>query len=484
MLPYDPGHIEQFKQEIRRIPGYPAGEELPIRQMLFQSGALFRLPEMLAEAGAARDQPVVVVMDTTPMRRGGEDLKSLVLAGLSEAGWQPAPIWLEPDGTGQVHADLPQIDRVKARLGPATAVLSVGSGSITDIAKHAAYLYQKAESTASLPFVVLQTANSVNAFTSSMAPIFLDGVKRTQTSRYPDVLVCDLETLRDAPQTLTASGVGDVVAAFSSLADWRLQYRLGLAPTYSEFAHRLTGPMDQILLDNVEAIRAGSLEGAQVLAKLLALGGLAMSLTHATTPMSGIEHCVSHWLDTTATLQGRRLGLHGLQVGLATILTTEAFRILRDDFDPAELDVARCYPSTEDMRARLHAALDPIDPSGKVSAECWPEYEAKLADWHAHRHDFEAALRDWASVQAGVQSLVKPPETVVKILRAVESPLHFEEFDPPLDEAQVKFAFVNSPFARRRPMLTDLLLFINWDFESLWSRVWAKSRALTSSEKP
>ena len=42
-LRYDPGNIETFKTQIRDIPGHPAGEELPIREMVFESGALWRL---------------------------------------------------------------------------------------------------------------------------------------------------------------------------------------------------------------------------------------------------------------------------------------------------------------------------------------------------------------------------------------------------------------------------------------------------------
>jgi len=478
MLQFDPGRIEQFKEGIRHIPGYPAGEGLPIRQMVFESGALFRLPALLSEAGARPDQPLVVVMDFTPMRRGDADLKSLLLANLRKAGWQPEAIWVEQDGTGQVHTDTVQVGRVKARLLPHTAVLSVGSGTVTDIAKHAAHLFQQSASAAPLPYVAYQTANSVNAFTSNMASVFVDGVKRTLASRYPDVLVCDLETLRDAPVTLTAAGVGDVVAAFSSMADWHLQHRLGLDPTYTEFAHRLMGPSDETLLASAGAIRAGSLEGMEVLAKLLTLGGLAMSLSHATAPMSGVEHGVSHLIDSVAALRRQPLALHGLQVGLTSVLTTEAFRILLQEFEPAELDPARCYPSAEEMHARIRAALDPVDSTGQTSAECWAEYRQKLEAWHAHRADFEEALRDWPSVRAGIKALMRPPGTIVEILRAVGSPLGFDQLDPPLDEALVKFAFVNSQFVRRRPMLSDLLLFLNWDAEALWGRVWTNYQRL------
>ena len=166
-------------------------------------------------------------------------------------------IWLEPDSTGQVHTDFTQINFVKAHLQANSAVLSVGSGTVTDVAKHACYVYQQEQEILPIPFVVYQTANSVSAYTSNMAPTFVDGVKRTLPSRYPDVLICDLETLRDAPQSMTVAGVGDLLAAFNSYADWWLAHRLGLDNTYTEFAQTLMGPLDEIFLDQAEEIRAG-----------------------------------------------------------------------------------------------------------------------------------------------------------------------------------------------------------------------------------
>ena len=122
---------------------------------------------------------------------------------------------MRADESGQVHTDMPHIREVQANLSQGCSVLSVGSGVITDIAKHGCFLYQQ-ETGESVPFVVFQTANSVSAFTSNMSPTFVDGVKRTLDSRYPDALICDLETLRDAPAEMTAGGVGDMLAVFVS----------------------------------------------------------------------------------------------------------------------------------------------------------------------------------------------------------------------------------------------------------------------------
>lgn len=470
-LRFDPGDLDRFKAEIRGLPGYPAGEDLPIRAMVFESNALFRLTELLTLAGARPDQPLLIVMDSTPMRREGEDLKSRILTLLRKTGWRPDPLMLKPDATGQVHTDFTHIQRVKANLTSEVAVLSIGSGTVTDIAKHACHVYQQETATEPRPFVVYQTANSVSAYTSNMAPVFVEGVKRTLPSRYPDVVLCDLETLRDAPQPMTVAGVGDLLAAFGSYADWYLAHTLGLDPSYTEFAQTLMGPIDEIFLTYAHAIRDGSLDGMAVLAKLIALAGLAMSLSHATAPLSGYEHVISHVLDLAAEQTHRPLAQHGTQVAHATLLTTRAYQIFFDEFEPAEINLDQCFPTAAKMRARIEAAFNPLDPSGRVAAECWADYAIKLEAWHAHRSDVEAFVRDWPRRRPQLQALTRPSQLATRILHEIRSPLSFDELTPPLTAAEVKFAFLNAPLIRRRFTLGDMFVFLNWDSESLWARV-------------
>jgi len=480
-LPFDPAnggaHGGAFWDAIRQIPGYPAGESRPIRAMVFESGALFRLPALLAQAGARRDQPLLVVMDQTPMQRAGADLKSQVLSVLSEAGWQPEPIWLSPDHTGQVHTNFAQIEQVQARLSPSVAVLSVGSGTVTDVAKHACFLWAQAASAAPLPFMIYQTANSVSAYTSNMAPVFVGGVKRTLPSRYPDVLVCDLETLRDAPASMTAAGVGDLVAACGSFADWYLAHQLGLDDTHTEFARTLMGPLDDILLECAPAIRAGNLEAVSILARLITLAGLAMSLSHATAPLSGFEHVISHVLDLAAERAARPLAQHGSQVALATLLTTRAWALFLDEFDPADINLDACYPGADAMQAKIQAAFSALDPSGGVAEECWADYQLKLAAWHAQRERATAAFRQWPAVRAGLQERLRAWQRAALILERAGAPLRFEDLDPPAAEAEVRFAFFAAPLMRRRLTLGDLFVFLNWDTETLWPRVWLRDQA-------
>ena len=64
-LPYDPADGVKFWEAIRKLPGFPMHETMPIKHMIFESGALFKTTEILKSVGASQNQPLVVVMDET-----------------------------------------------------------------------------------------------------------------------------------------------------------------------------------------------------------------------------------------------------------------------------------------------------------------------------------------------------------------------------------------------------------------------------------
>src|SRR5437773_1157789 len=120
------------------------------------------------------------------------------------------------------------------------------------------------------------------------------------------------------------------------------------------------GPLDEIFLAQAPAIRGRTLDGMAVLAKLIALGGLAMSLSHATAPLSGYEHVVSHVLDICAEQTHRPLAQHGSQVALATLLTTSAYELFLNEFEPEEVVLPAGYPAAADMKARIEHTFGAI----------------------------------------------------------------------------------------------------------------------------
>jgi glycerol-1-phosphate dehydrogenase [NAD(P)+] len=442
--------------------------ELPIREIAVRADALSRLPDLLTDLDGPRR--VILVQDQKPYGRAGEDLKALVYDLLAGTGRTVDVLTLPPSHDGLVHADLENVERGRAAIGgqptaPAT-VIALGSGTVCDVAKHACFTAERQDGVRTV-LVLLPTAASVTAFTSSLAVLLVDGVKRTRPSRFPDAVVCDLETLAEAPAAMTRAGLGDCVARFISYGDWYLAHQLGLVDRYSETPLDMMGAdLDQTYLEHAPLVAQGTPDGLAFLVRQVLLAGLAQSVVRISTPLSGTEHVVSHVLDMGSGAWGRPTALHGAQVGIATPLAARAYELLHERFDPGR--ARPTPPAPEAVEALIRSAFGPLDPTGRMAAECWRDYQKKLALWTASGAQFDAVRERWDDiVEPRLRELVRPSATIREILRRAEHPLRFEDLDPPVPPAQARFALSNAHLIRERFVIGDLLWWLGLTGTSL-----------------
>lgn len=109
----------------------------------------------------------------------------------------------------------------------------------------------------------------------------LDGVKLTLPSRYPDALVWDPVTLRDAPTWMTAAGVADLLASCISIPDWPVAHAVGMDPSFTDLPERRMGDIVGTLRASAAALKEGELAAVGRMAGLLALSGFGMSFSRA-----------------------------------------------------------------------------------------------------------------------------------------------------------------------------------------------------------
>ena len=432
--------------------------ELPIREIVVRSDGLTRLPGLLADLDAP--PRVLLIQDERPYLRAGVALKPLVRDLLSGTNRSVDVLTLPPSPDGLVHADLENVERARAAIGGrATAVVALGSGTVCDVAKHACLTAEREDGVRTV-LILVPTAASVTAFTSSLAVLLVDGVKRTRPSRFPDAVVCDLETLAAAPPAMTRAGLGDCVARFISYGDWYLAHQLGLVDIYSETPLALMGAdLDETYLEHAPGVAAGTPDGLAFLVRQVLLAGLAQSVVRISTPLSGTEHVVSHVLDMGSGAWGRPTALHGAQVGVATPLAARAYELLHERFDPGRMRPAPPAPNA--VEATIRAAFGTLDPSGNMAAECWRDYAKKLARWTASEVQFDAVRERWDDeIAPRLRELVRPSETIREILRRAEHPQSFEALDPPIPPEQARFALGNAHLIRERFVIGDLLWWL------------------------
>lgn len=463
-FPIDPGDMQALKRWLSQQEDQSMLRQVGIEEILIGTDVLLQLPLVLQRAGIASGTRVLLVMDETPMRREERDLKPFARALLHEAGYAVAPFWLEGDRYGLVHADFEQVQRVHDAILPGDALVALGSGTLTDIVKHAAYLYdQERGRQRDIVSICCQTANSVTAFAANMAVLLKDGVKRTIPSRYPTAIIADLRVLASAPRAMALAGLGDCCARFVAYGDWYLASALGMVDFYSEVPLALLGKLGTILREHATGIGQRSHEAEAVVARALLLAGIAQSIVNMSAPISGSEHVTSHVLDMIADHQRRPLALHGAQVGVATISAARLYQHFLDNFDPQNVDFDGCYPDEEQLQARIQVLFASIDPTGAMARECWSDYSKKLALWRENRARFEQFCCDWQSVhRPKLSSLVSTPEKVKAILADAGAPLIPQDLEPPINQEEYDFAVEYGHFIRMRFVLGDLFFFLGW----------------------
>lgn len=399
---------------------------------------------------------VAVLVDATPIRRGSADLKQEVAERLGRA--VDCRMTVLGSDRPELHADERALAEADAAIAGAAVVVSVGSGTVTDIAKDASHRV------GSRAFVVVQTAVSVNAFSDDMAVLLRDGVKRTVPSRWPDALIVDLETIAGAPAAMNQAGFGELTAMFTAPADWYLATALGMDDTWDAgiaATYRDRGPA---LLAAAPGVATGEPAALGELVSLMTLSGIAMGVAGRTAPYSGMEHTVSHLLDMRAEADGWPLAFHGAQVGVAVAVVATLWRIVLDRLDPESLLAPGAVPAPATMAGRVAAAFGDLDASGRAAAECWNDYRQKLERWSAVQPTLAPVVRDWDRLRSTLGGLLEDPAAIVAGLRAAGAPSRFRDLDPAPDAATVRWALASCHLMRNRFTVADLATFGGlWD---------------------
>ena len=250
-----------------------------------------------------------------------------------------------------LHADEKVVARTLAELHGDTGVLiAVGSGTIHDIARYCAH-------ERGLRFVSCPTAASVDGFCSTVAAMTWCGYKKTFPAVAPEIVAADTDVLRAAPIELVRSGVGDILAKYTALADWRMAHAL-TGEYFCPEIHDLMHIAADTALESVDGILRSEPESFENVTKALLLSGIAMQMMGNSRPASGAEHHIAHLIEMhPSQLPVAFSALHGEKTGVGTILTAREYKRLAEIEDIAPL-IQRYAPfPAEKMRAFFGAPL-------------------------------------------------------------------------------------------------------------------------------
>ena len=429
-------------------------------RVLSGEGALRGLAALVDELAPVGE--IVLLTDSTSKIVDTLDVIEVVRGLLPEGREARIVDALETDHG--VALDEATVDRASADAVGAALVVSVGSGTVSDLGKVVA-------AAVAAPLISVQTAASVNGFADPLSVLVQNGAKRTVPSMWPTALVIDSDVVAESPMRLSRSGVGDAVAVWSAPADWYLACSIGMDS--GDYDDRFVEPVKQIAPRLADA-DASDADRLTALVEALTVGGLVIGDAGTTAPLSGVEHLVSHVLDMSAMAEHAPHDLHGAQVGVASILAASLWDVaLREehilDVDPSDLAVPA------GLRDRVLETWQSVDPSGALGEECWRAVEKKMTRWVSIRPDVDAFFARRDEHLARLDALAGDPALPADALALWGAPLTFSALTPSVSAERARWALTALPFMRDRMSLADLFVLAGrWD-DRLFDRVFARA---------
>lgn len=281
--------------------------------------------------------------------------------------------------------------------------LAVGSGVINDCCKVLSHAVGRKQ-------IVLCTAPSMDGYASASSSMVWGGVKVTLYNAAPAAILADTDIMKNAPMRLLQAGLGDMLAKYVSVCEWRLS-NLITGEYYCENIAALVRRSLQKVVEVSEGLISRNEDSVRAAAEGLILSGIAMTMAEVSRPASGIEHYFSHIWEMMALDRGQKSDLHGIQVGVGTCLALKIFDLLRSlNPDRARAERFVRGHSDADWEARMKDIFGSTAES--LIRKEREEYHQNDVDAHAIR--LERILSQWPQIQQVIADEIPPTSEVIQ----------------------------------------------------------------------
>lgn len=408
-----------------------------LKYVKIERGAVRHIPEALQKIGIKKP---FIVCDVHTKKAAWDHVQPVLdAAGITYALYCFQQEHVEPDE----HA----VGSLCMAFDPSCdGVIAIGSGVINDCCKVLAHAIR-------CPQMVVGTAPSMDGYASNSSSMIRDRVKVTLYNACPGAIIADTEIMKDAPERMLWAGLGDMLAKYIALCEWRIS-KVVTGEYYCEHVADLMRSSLEKIVAAAPRLMERDPDVIGAVAEGLILSGMAMAFAQVSRPASGLEHYFSHLWEMFALDRGLPLELHGIQVGVGTYLTLHVYDHLRKvkpdravaeqhmrDFDPAVWEVQ--------MRRIFGKAAQTLIDSEKAT---WHKNEP---DGHAKRLD--NIITHWDEIMAAIDEELPATESIEQLMRQVGMPITPADIGE--SEQDVHDAFIASRDIRDKYLSSSLL----WD---------------------
>ena len=411
-----------------------------VEHVTIEEGAINAIPGY-AKAYGAKKAFIIGDINTYPL--AGDKITAMLEAeGICCTSYIFKERRLEPDekavGSLVLHYD-----------AKSDIIISIGSGVINDISKIIAYQ-------TNTPYVIVASAAFMDGYAAGSSSMAIDGVKVTVPAKSPDVIIGDINILNGAPIHMAKAGLGDMLAKYVSICEWRLSNIIN-GEYYCEEVAEFTRQSLRACVNGAKGLLDRNSESMKMLFEGLINCGKAMDYAGCSRPGGGVEHYFSHIWDMRGLDFGTPTSSHGMQVALGTLNTIKCYQELKNITPNREKALA--YAKNFDF-ADWSEQLRTFVGKG-AEAMIALEAKEKKYDLDKHAARLEVILEKWDDILRIIDEELPSVEEFEAILDSIEAPKTLEAIG--LDSSTLAMTLKSTKDIRDKYVLPRLL----WDIGEL-----------------
>jgi len=376
----------------------------PVDEVLVGNGVVNELPRIIKKNNLKK---AFILADVNTYKVAGEKVSELLNdAEIQFSEYIFKDTHLEPDekavGSAVMHFD-----------NSCDVIVAVGSGVINDIGKILSKLSGKF-------YVIVATAPSMDGYASESSSMAMDGVKVSLNTKCPNIIISDIDILKTAPDNMLRAGMGDMLAKYISIAEWRIS-NLITGEYYCEEVAELVRESLKCCVDNAEALLKKDETAIESVFEGLVKSGIAMSYAGISRPASGGEHYLSHIWDMRGLEFGTPIDLHGIQCAIGTYVAAELYEKLKRTVPDEKR--ALSYVKEFDFAGWADELREFVGRGAEAMISL--EKKEKKYDVNKHGKRIESIIKNWDKILKIINEeipSVSELESVYDIMKLPKSP--------------------------------------------------------------
>ena len=294
-------------------------------------------------------------------------------------------------------------------------IVAVGSGVINDIGKLLAVTVDK-------PYIIVASAPSMDGYASATSSMTRDGLKISLPTKCANVIIGDTEILAAAPMRMLVSGIGDMLAKYVSICEWRISHII-TGEYYCERIAELVRFALKRCACNASGLIKRDPKAIEAVFEGLVIGGVAMTYAGLSRPASGVEHYLSHIWDMRGVEFGTPVDLHGIQCAVGTLIAIRYYEKLKSIRPNREQALA--YARGFDLAA-WHERLRAFLGKGAESMIRLDETERKY-DVLAHAKRLDIITEKWDELLKIIDDELPTSTELESLLDAIGAPKSMQD---------------------------------------------------------